>query len=232
MNEIWHEYATWWSDMDMLYKVQKAEQSPVIDAEWNAPAWAGTVPAVVQNHVGVVSDHSPLTQARLTYDDEALYALFRVEDKYVRAVSTGRFGNVCDDSCVEFFFTPGTDVSVGYFNVEVNCGGIMLCRFQEVPRGEYVQLSTARIPIAHSLPTSVDPEIREPTTWTVAYRIPFDVLDMHCSFDAPEPGVVWRANFYKCADKSSHPHWLAWAPIDTSKPDFHRPDSFGKILFE
>ena len=29
----------------------------------------------------------------------------------------------------------------------------------------------------------------------------------------------------------SLPHYLSWMPIDTPKPDFHRPEFFGKINF-
>ena len=24
---------------------------------------------------------------------------------------------------------------------------------------------------------------------------------------------AWRANFYKCGDDTSHPHWAAWSPL-------------------
>ena len=41
-----------------------------------------------------------------------------------------------------------------------------------------------------------------------------------------------RANFYKCGDKTAHPHYLSWSPIDTPKPDFHRPDFFGELLLD
>jgi hypothetical protein len=47
----------------------------------------------------------------------------------------------------------------------------------------------------------------------------------------PAPGVRWRANFYKCAEHNSHPHWLMWAPIDFPKPNFHLPEFFGTLEF-
>jgi len=37
------------------------------------------------------------------------------------------------------------------------------------------------------------------------------------------------ANFYKCADKLQHPHWLNWSPVDFPKPNFHLPQSFGVL---
>jgi hypothetical protein len=39
-------------------------------------------------------------------------------------------------------------------------------------------------------------------------------------------GVTLRGNLYKCADKSKTPHYLSAFPIETEKPDFHRPEFF------
>jgi Carbohydrate-binding family 9 len=30
----------------------------------------------------------------------------------------------------------------------------------------------------------------------------------------------------------AEPHFVAWSNIETPKPDFHRPDFFGKLVFE
>jgi len=37
------------------------------------------------------------------------------------------------------------------------------------------------------------------------------------------------ANFYKCGDGLSKPHYLSWKPIVAEKPDFHRPEFFSTI---
>jgi hypothetical protein len=157
-----------------------------------------------------------------------------VEDQYVMAKHQNHQDPVYKDSCVEFFFTPGTDVSEGYFNLEMNCGGTMLFHHQVVPRKDAISISEEdinRIQVVASLPERVEPEIQEKITWQVAYRIPFAILEKYHSFDPPETGTVWRANFYKCADETSHPHWLTWSPIDRPTPDFHRPEYFGKLQF-
>nr|WP_319393293.1 carbohydrate-binding family 9-like protein [uncultured Desulfobacter sp.] len=142
---------------------------------------------------------------------------------------------VYKDSCVEFFFTPGINPDIGDFNLEMNCGGTMLFHFQPEPRKNRVILpekACKAIPVAHTLPEIVDPEITAPMLWEVAYAIPFDLLENYCPVARPEPGTVWRGNFYKCADSSSHPHWLTWAPVDYPVPNFHLPASFGTIVFE
>ena len=37
---------------------------------------------------------------------------------------------------------------------------------------------------------------------------------------SPSPRAVWRVNFYKCADDTSHPHWLTWSPVELPDPKF------------
>ena len=113
----------------------------------------------------------------------------------------------------------------------------MLMYCQNSPDYKSVPISgtdLSRIKVSHSLPRIVDPEITEPTQWTVAYRLPVAMFKKYFSaeFQQPAPGVTWRANLYKCADDSSHPHWLTWSPVIFERPDFHRPQSFGSLVFE
>jgi len=75
-------------------------------------------------------------------------------------------------------------------------------------------------------------EITEPLEWNLEYSIPVSVLKKYMKVDDPGPGVTWRANFYKCADKTSHPHWLTWALVDYPRPKFHLPEFFGRIVFD
>ena len=59
-----------------------------------------------------------------------------------------------------------------------------------------------------------------------------DILEKYAQVTHPQPGGIWRANFYKCADKTSHPHWLTWSVVDKPRPDFHVPQFFGILEFE
>ncbi len=136
---------------------------------------------------------------------------------------------------MEFFFTPGTDLREGYFNIEMNCGGTVLFRHQrgrEVERRDVSEEDAGLLEPAHTLPPRVDPELPGPVTWLVSYRVPFEVLERYAPVERPRPGVVWRANLYKCGDDTSHPHWLAWSPVEVPAPDFHRPEFFGTLRFE
>ncbi|MCA1809634.1 MAG: carbohydrate-binding family 9-like protein, partial [Lentisphaerae bacterium] len=200
----------------------------------NKPAWQDVPALQLDNFMGERPEHFPVTRARLCYDSEAVYLIFHVQDRYVRAVTEQEFhGNVCQDSCVEFFFTPGAPAQPGYFNLEINCGGVMLLHWQTIPR-KPTKIDPAdcrQVEIFHQLPRMIDPEIDRPTDWTIECRLPLAVLQKYAPIAKPAPGVEWHGNFYKCASRTSHPHLLTWSPINSSRRDFHRPDYFGHLLF-
>ena len=219
----------------MKYSVRKATLPFILDGCWEKNFWAGAETLVLTNYMGERPSHFPKTQVRLLYDKDYLYVIYRVEDRYIRAVSQ-KFGDaVWCDSCAEFFFTPGTDIEGGYFNIEMNCGGVMLMHHQTA-RDENcrcVSLEDAgKVQIFHSLSKIINPEITEPTTWILEYRLPIEILASYAVVERPDSGVVWKANFYKCGDETSHPHWLTWAPIDLLQPDFPQPSFFGTLEFE
>ena len=221
-------------EQDCIYRVQRAPRRIVPDCGWDREEWAGVPSLAIGRHMGDAPSHRPRVQAKLRYDDECVSVIFRVEDRYVRSVVVDSQGPVCTDSCVEFFFTPGADIGQGYYNIETNCGGTALFMHQKAGGKECIPLSDsdiAALAIAHTLPHIVDPEIEGPVCWHVAYRVPYAILRKYAPVATPAPGVAWRANLYKCADRTSHPHWLTWAPVGVPRPDFHRPEFFGILEF-
>jgi hypothetical protein len=221
-------------DGSRSYRVPLTDSDAPTDSGWNGDAWRGVLALSLDSFMGEMPTHRPLVQARLRAGPETLSVIFRVEDRWVRAVVQDYQGPVWTDSCVEFFFTPGPDLAEGYFNIEVNCGGAVLFQHQQARDRDRVivrEEDGARLSVSHSLPRRVDPEITAPVTWTVEYHVPYAVLAGYAPVARPAPGVVWRANLYKCGDATSHPHWLTWSPVDWPTPDFHRRESFGTLLF-
>jgi hypothetical protein len=206
-----------------------------IDGNWDKPAYAALEPLFVSRHMGAEPEHRPRVLVRLAWHDDALHVIFRVEDRYVRAVAQHYQDPVCRDSCVEFFFTPGIDLGFSYFNLEINCGGTMLFWWHP-ERRDAVPVAPAdgnAIAVAHTLPQIVEPEIAEPVVWALEYRLPFDVIRKYCpNASRPAPGRKWKANFYKCADATSRPHWLTWSSVDHPTPRFHLPQYFGTLTFD
>jgi len=85
--------------------------------------------------------------------------------------------------------------------------------------------------ISHSMPPLTDPEIKDPVTWTIEYRIPLGFLKKYSIVTQPGPDIVWRANFFKIAENSSNPHYITWSPVSNPVPQFHLPQFFGKLIF-
>ena len=222
--------------MKKEYFVQKCSTSFEVDANWNKSVWRGIEPLQIGfPHWPTQTEHLPATEAKLQYDAANVYVIFRVQDRFVRAAATEIHGEVWKDSCVEFFFAPYSVEGDSYLNIEVNCCGVPLMQHHDGPRKgtHFLEAEQCRkIEIASSLQAPIEGEIAELLTWTLEYRLPFEVLSRYPEFIKPEPGVCWRANFYKCADDSSHPHWMAWSPIEQEQPDFHRPEYFGTLIFE
>jgi hypothetical protein len=216
------------------YVVMRLARPITIDARWKKYPWAEIPHLSLNHHMGDMPEHYPVVRVKLAYDQDGLYAIFKVEDRYVCARKHVYQERVCEDSCVEFFFTPCEDINNGYFNLEVNCGGTVFFQHQ---LGRHIVDKPVSVPdfnqliIAHSLPKIVDPEITESITWVVEYCLPFAILANYAPLIQPSSGVTWRVNFYKCADACSYPHWLTWSPVDLPTPDFHRPEFFGDLIF-
>ena len=94
---------------------------------WDGAFWRHTQSLSVGCFRPEGSDHRPLTQCKLLYDEQNIYGIFRVEDQYVLSAHTKFQSDVWKDSCAEFFVKPKNDK--GYFNFEFNCGGALLASY-------------------------------------------------------------------------------------------------------
>jgi hypothetical protein len=220
--------------MSEKYSIYPALSHITLNGTWDDHAWRNADTLELIYFMGDKPRFLPRVLVKVLYDAEALHAMFRVSDASVRAVHTVYQSPVCEDSCIEFFFTPGTDASRGYFNLEINCCGTSLFKHQ-TGRNENVRPVSAsdaeKIAIYHSIQGTIDPEITAPAEWIIQWRLPFKILKNYTAFSMPEPGTAWKGNFYKCGDCTSNPHWLTWSEINKPEPDFHRPDFFGTLVF-
>ncbi|MBO8456178.1 MAG: hypothetical protein IAC08_07225 [Bacteroidetes bacterium] len=156
-----------------------------------------------------------------------LFIAYHVHGLDLRAQALEYNGPVWEDSCCEFFVSDPHDGT--YYNFEMNCIGTLLaakrksrteCTHFEAEKLDqvikYSSLKREKIEICGKI-----------FSWDVAMGIPFSLIGM----DGENLPKTARANFFKCADKAAHPHFLSWNPIDVPSPDFHRPDFFGELIF-
>jgi len=219
-----------------IYPVLSVDADLDPSAPWAGTAWDRAPALAVDCFRPESSPHRPRTRVKLMRDGQALWGFFDVQDRYVRCRHTRFQAPVYKDSCVEFFVQPHPDS--GYFNFEFNCGGALLASYitdaTRTAEGfqAYRQLTPEegqRVGVWPSMPPVVDPEIAAPRTWKLVFRVPFDLLAQYAGPLRVDEGATWRANFFKCGDETSHPHWAAWCPVDAL--NFHLPRCFGYLRF-
>jgi hypothetical protein len=217
--------------------VRRAAPPPALEASWDDPAWSRAETIEIASFRPEGSDHRPRARARLLHSEDALLGIFRVEDRYVRCRHTRFQDPVYEDSCVEIFLQPKPER--GYLNFEMSCGGALLATHitdaRRVPGGfaafkKLPETHGRKVRVRSSLPPVVEPEIEGPLEWELSFVVPTALLESYVGPIGPLSGQTWRANLYKCGDRTSHPHWASWAPVDAL--NFHLPHCFGWLRFE
>ncbi|MGL5318048.1 MAG: carbohydrate-binding family 9-like protein [Bacteroidales bacterium] len=171
--------------------------------------------------------YRPICTFDIARTDTKLYLRYFVRGNCLKALYTNDQDPVWQDSCVEFFAQiPGEKE---YYNFEFNCIGTCLASKRE-NRDNATSLSPEQMKTILRMPslgTRPFHEMQGLFAWDLIVAIPFDVLGL----DGTNLPEKIKANFYKCADETSLPHYLSWNPIATEKPNFHCPEYFGEIYF-
>ena len=173
--------------------------------------------------------YKPEVTFSIGYTDNELLLKYYVYERYFKAEKTETNQMVCEDSCVEFFVSPADDGI--YYNIEFN--GIGTCLMGTGTARENSTRANpeiiAKIRRKSSAGNKPVPERKGDFSWTLTVAIPFTVFFHHEVKDLK--GKEFRANFYKCGDKLSVPHFVTWNPVGTPKPDYHQPKYFGLLKF-
>lgn len=173
--------------------------------------------------------YKPKVSFRIGYSLGGIFLKFYVEEKAVRAVETRINGDVYKDSCVEFFISfDGRH----YYNFEFNCIGTPHVAYGEGRRNRQLLPEDAikLMRIESSLGNRPFDVKTGDFKWELTVIIPVEVL-VHDK-DIKLHGLNATANFYKCGDELPEPHFVTWNPVETEQPDYHRPEFFGKAIFE
>ena len=175
--------------------------------------------------------YAPSVSFSIAHDENCLYLRYRVEEKCTMARVMEDNGAVWTDSCVEFFISFD---DTGYYNFEFNCIGTALLAFRkEKPLAEHAESSVLKTILRYSSLPRVNFEeekASDKNIWSLTVIIPRTAFFKH-RFDSLNE-VEAQANFYKCGDDLSMPHFLSWQPISATAPNFHLPEYFGKMKFE
>lgn len=172
--------------------------------------------------------YCPDCRVAVARSDGYLAVRFNVRGLDLRAVALEDNGRSWEDSCCEFFVEDPADGS--YYNFELTCIGSLLAskKYSRSETKYFTAEDLSRVIRFSTLPHEAVETSGDIHCWTVIMLIPFDLIGV----DGQNPPEKLRCNFYKCGDKTTHPHFLSWNPIDTPKPDFHRPEFFGEMILE
>lgn len=173
--------------------------------------------------------YKPEARFNIAYSDKEIFLKYYIGEESVKAEKTESNQMVCEDSCVEFFVSPANDGI--YYNMEFNAIGTCLMG-TGTSRKDGVRAPVTIIEqIRKSGSLGINPfeERHGKFFWTITVAIPNEVFFRHKVKDLKGKSI--RANFYKCGDKLTKPHYITWNPVGTEKPDFHQPEYFGLLKF-
>jgi hypothetical protein len=165
----------------------------------------------------------------ISYDLQHIFLRFRVRETNILARYKHINDPVYEDSWVEFFISFEKDA---YYNLEFNCIGTVYGAYgrNREKRARLDEKLLGTIQTNPSLGRNKLQIIDRKTEWMLDVIIPISVFKF--SNLGSFKDITAYGNFYKCGDKLKVPHYLSWNPIIAEKPDFHRPEYFGKLKFE
>jgi len=175
--------------------------------------------------------YAPDVKFRIAHANDQIWLKFYVSENHILAQHTETNSATHKDSCVEFFVDP--EQTGSYYNFEFNCIGTVHLAYG-AGRHERVFIPPAiienEIQIVSSLGNRPFTEKSGEYSWEMTVVIPKSVFIHNKGLELKQ--LTANANFYKCGDDTSQPHYLTWSPVGTERPDFHQPNFFGLLRFE
>ena len=175
--------------------------------------------------------YQPDVRFRIAHGNNQIWLKFYVQEKELLAKNTKTNSATHRDSCVEFFLDILQDGN--YYNFEFNCiGTTHLAYGPDRMNRKFIdpKVINEKVQTESSLGDEPFDLKTGRFSWEMTAIIPMDVLTHTNNIQLK--GIKANANFYKCGDNTSTPHYLSWNPVGTEAPDFHQPIFFGKLVFE
>ena len=174
--------------------------------------------------------YKPEVKFKIAYCQDHILLKYFVDEENILAKETRINGDVYKDSCVEFFVS--TNGNGSYYNFEFSCIGIPHVGYgpERSNRAPVDPGILKRIKVRSSLGDQPFEEKTGGHQWEMMLMIPTECLAY--DQDIVLKGFNANANFYKCGDETSKPHFVTWNPIGTEAPDYHQPSFFGELSFQ
>ncbi len=174
--------------------------------------------------------YKPDVKFKIAYCQNQILLKYYVSEKAIKATETSVNGDVYKDSCVEFFISVNGDTT--YYNFEFNCVGIPHLGYHQSGKNNILidPEIIKNIRVKSSLGNQPFEEKSGEFHWELMIIIPKECFAYDTNLELNNLNAT--ANFYKCGDGTSVPHYITWNPVGTTEPSYHQPKYFGEIRFE
>ncbi|MFC1552888.1 carbohydrate-binding family 9-like protein [Candidatus Latescibacterota bacterium] len=216
------------ADGQQSHTAKRASGAIYIDGNASEEDWSTAGPAGEFVFPWHESGEKEQTDVRILWDDEYLYVLFRCEDTNISAHYFQRNIAVSRDDCVEVFIAPNADNPLWYANYEINCLGTWLAGYHKGDINEYEL--PEQILVGRSHKGTINNEDDTDEYWIIELGIPFGSLINYEGQLPPVEGNIWGINFNRCGG-DVNPQYSQWRASKTARPNFHRPEDFGRLVF-
>lgn len=184
------------------------------------PNW-DTIPAM-QMDVPYLYETDVRACAQLCWDDSGIYVRLQAQESDIRCEELAPLAPICWDSCLEFFLRPTEALS--YFNIEYNPACALFLGY-----GTNVK-NVIRLTLPDEKAAFQPRSYRTADGWGITYHIPFSFIRHFFPDFKAYAGLQFYGNFYKCGDKTAHPHYLSWNAIELDTLTFHAPEFYGHLI--
>lgn len=217
------------------YVCRRAAGAIVIDGKLDEEAWKRAdmpwfyVPETKKTPIS-------RTEAKVLWDDDYLYVVYRAFDKDVWSTFTKRDDLTCQEDCLECFIQPDPS-KPNYYNFEINALGTILDAYSlRKLAGGYMHhrwgpwnCEGLKVGI------TVDGTLNDPSdvdkAWQMEIAIPFAELPS-LNGKRPKPGDVWNfllARYDYSVYLEEGVELSCSAPIE--RVDFHETSQWGRLKF-
>ncbi|NQZ28540.1 MAG: carbohydrate-binding family 9-like protein [Colwellia sp.] len=196
-----------------------------------SPDWQAITAIAINNFPWYQAGAKQDTQVKLSATEDTLFIQIIAQDNYSYAKQSElNHMLICQDSCVEFFFSPSGVLGSSYVNLEVNCCGTLhLAYGAGRDKRQFISLEAASlIQRKSSISSPVKFETEDDKEWIVEIALPFSAIEQLTGENVNKD--KWFANFYRCGGRTE-PQYAVWNNIDVPEPDYHRPEHFGTLVF-
>ena len=169
------------------------------------------------------------TQVKIALSQNHIYIQAKAEDQHIRARAQKLNDPVHEDSCFEFFISPWAEKSGAYFNIEINCMGILYMAYQDPGHEKTLVTQEQAKQIAIESSLSQIENIQDEKAWELKVALPISLLEEISGREIEKD--IWHGNFYRCGGEVDD-QYASWNPLTFEKPNFHLPMQFGQLIIK